>query len=83
MFAEGHGSVLEDEDIRDHVIELKKQLKEYGVSPLRMISITTTLPQYDKILNVFETISSRISKLGALTQEKRGHIAHQLSCGSI
>jgi len=83
VFVEGHGSVLEDEDVRDHVIELKKQLKEYGVSPLRLISITTTLPQYDKILNIFETISSRISKLGALTQEKRGHIAHQLSCWSI
>jgi heterodisulfide reductase subunit A len=83
VFVEGHGSVLEDKAVRDHVIELKKQLKEYGVNPLRLLSITTTLPQYDKILNIFETISSRISKLGALTQEKRGHIVHQLSCWSI
>jgi heterodisulfide reductase subunit A len=82
VFVEGHGSVLEDKDVRDHVIELKKQLKKYGVNPLRLLSITTTLPQYDRILNIFELICSRISKLGALTQEKRDHIAHQLSCWS-
>jgi len=80
VFVEGHGSILEDGDIRDHMSELKKQLKKYDVSPLRLMSITTTLPQYNKILNIFETISSRISKIGGLTQDKRDHITQQLNC---
>jgi len=74
VFVEGHGSVLKDKGVREHVTELKKQLREYGLNPLRLISITTTLPEYKKILNVFETINSRISKLGALTQEKRAAV---------
>jgi len=78
IFIEGEGSVFKNEDVRKHVMQLKKQLKEYGVKPLRLVSITTTLPEYKKILNVFKMFNIRISKFGILTQEKRVTLSKNL-----
>jgi len=46
---------------------------------LRLISITTTLPQYDKILNIFETTNARITKIGPVKHEVRTKIQEKLS----
>ena len=57
--------------MREHEIELKKELRRHGIESLRLIHTTTTIPQYDKILNVFETFVSRISKIGPFPNDKR------------
>jgi len=78
IFVEDHGGVFTEEALRRHVIELKKELRTYGVEPLRLMSFTTTLPEYNKIINVFETLSSRISKMGPLSEETRLKIKEKL-----
>jgi len=78
IFVEGDDSVFTEEMLRDQVTQMKKELANYGVESLRLISISTTLPQYDKILNIFETTNSRISKIGPLSEEKRNSIKQKL-----
>ncbi|MEM3041015.1 MAG: DUF1743 domain-containing protein, partial [Nitrososphaerota archaeon] len=78
VFIEGDDSVFTEEKLREHVIQLKRGLSEYGVEPLRLIHTTTTIPQYDKILNIFETFTARISKMGSLSEEKRAKIEEKL-----
>jgi heterodisulfide reductase subunit A len=79
IFIEGDDSVLTEEKMREHVIQLKKELREYGIKSLRLLSIRTTLPQYNKILNIFETLNERISKLGPVSEETRSKIKEQLA----
>jgi len=79
IFVEGDDSVFKEDALREHVVQLKKELGVYGVEPLRLISITTTLPQYDKILNIFETTSSRISRMGPLSKVTRSRIEEKLA----
>jgi heterodisulfide reductase subunit A len=79
IFVEGDDSVLTEEKMREHVIQLKKELREYGVKSLRLLSIRTTLPQYNKILNIFETLNERISKLGPVSEETRSKIKEQIA----
>lgn len=79
IFVEGDDSVLTEEKMREHVIQLKKKLREYGVKSLRLLSIRTTLPQYNKILNIFETLNERISKLGPVSEETRSKIKEQIA----
>jgi heterodisulfide reductase subunit A len=78
IFIEGDDSLFREDLIRDHVIQLKKELGKYGVESLRLASTTTTLPQYDKVVNLFETLSQRLSTLGRLPEEKRKKIADHL-----
>jgi heterodisulfide reductase subunit A len=79
IFVEGDDSVLTEEKMREQVIQLKKELREYGVKSLRLLSIRTTLPQYNKILNIFETLNERISKLGPVSEEARSKIKEQIA----
>lgn len=79
IFVEGDDSVLTEEKMREHVIQLKKELREYGVKSLRLLSIRTTLPQYNKILNIFETLNERILKLGPVSEETRSKIKEQIA----
>jgi hypothetical protein len=60
------------------VVQLKKELSKYGVESLRLASTTTTLPQYDKVVNLFQTLTQRLSTLGRLPEEKRKKIAQHL-----
>jgi len=46
IFVEDHGGVFKEGVLREHVIQLKKELSKYGIKSLRLISITTTLPEY-------------------------------------
>lgn len=78
ILIEDHGGVFTEEALRQHVTELKKNLGAYGVESLRLMSFTTTLPEYNKVINVFETLSSRVLKMGPLSDEKRLKIKEKL-----
>ena len=74
IFVEDHGGVFTDEALKEQVREMKKELRRYRVQPLRLLSISTTLPQYDKILNVFGTLAARLEKMGLLPEETRSKL---------
>ena len=79
VFVEGDDSPFKEEAVRDHVTMLKKELGAYGIESLRLISISTTLPQYDKILNIFETFNMRVSKIGEVKEEVRAKIREKIA----
>ena len=79
IFVESADSVFKEDMVREHVIQLKKELRKYGVKSLRLISIATTLPEYNKILNIFETLNERIMKLGPVSEETRSKLQEQLA----
>jgi len=81
IFIEGDDSPFREDNVRDHVNSIKKELGKYGVESLRVISTTTTLPQYDKVVNLFQTFDERISKMGRISPEKRQKIAQTLAGG--
>jgi coenzyme F420-reducing hydrogenase delta subunit len=81
IFIEGDDSPFREEGIRDHVNSMKKELGKFGVESLRVVSMTTTLPQYDKVVNLFQTFDERISKMGRIAPEKRKKIAEALIGG--
>ncbi len=78
MFVEGDDSPFAGEKLLKHVNKLKRALQEYGISPLRLQSMTTTIPQYDKTVKLFETVSSRITRLGKITAEERGKMKEKM-----
>jgi heterodisulfide reductase subunit A len=78
IFVEGDDSPFREDQVREHVNQLKKELGNLGVESLRLASTTTTLPQYEKVVNLFETFTQRIAKLGRLTEEKRQKIREHL-----
>jgi len=79
IFVESADSVFEEDMVREHVIRLKKELGKYRVKSLRLLSIATTLPEYHKILNIFETLNERIMKLGPVSEETRSKVREQLA----
>jgi heterodisulfide reductase subunit A len=79
IFIEDHGGIFREEALREHVMQLKKGLSAHGIKSLRLISFTTTLPEYNKVLNVFETFNARISKIGPVPREKRLKIQETLT----
>jgi coenzyme F420-reducing hydrogenase delta subunit len=79
IFVGDHGGVFGEEALREQVIQFKKQLKGYGIESLRLISFTTTLPEYNKIINTFETSNSRVSRIGPLSKETRLKIQEKLA----
>jgi coenzyme F420-reducing hydrogenase delta subunit len=50
---------------------MKKELGKFGVESLRLQSITTTLPQYEKVFSLFDSFVDRIRKIGPVNQQKR------------
>jgi len=79
ILLEEHGGVFTEEALREHVTQLKKELGAYGIESLRLISFTTTLPEYNKVLDTFETLATRLSKMGPLSKEKRLKIQEKLA----
>jgi len=79
IFVEGDDSLFKEDQVREYLTQLKKELAPYGVESLRLISITTTLPQYDKILNIFETTNARITKIGPVKPEVRLKLREKLA----
>jgi len=78
VFIEDHGGVFTEEALREHVTQMKKELRAYGIEPLRLMSFSTTLPEYNKVQNTFETFDERISKMGPLPEETRAKIKEKL-----
>ena len=78
ILLDDHGGVFAEEALREHVVQMKKELKTYGVEPLRLMSFSTTLPEYNKVQNTFETFSARISKIGPISDETRAKIRERL-----
>ncbi|MFQ6081378.1 MAG: hydrogenase iron-sulfur subunit, partial [Candidatus Bathyarchaeia archaeon] len=79
VFIEGEDSVFKADKLRGHVIQLKKQLKQYGVQSLRLVSTTVTIPQYGKLVDAFDVFTKRISKIGRLSMEVRSKIEEELA----
>ncbi len=78
VFVEGDDSLFAGEKLLQHVAELKKELQQYGVSPMRLQSMTTTIPQYDKTVKLFDTVNARIARLGKITAEERAEIREKM-----
>ena len=78
VFVEGDDSPFAGEKLLKHVSKLKRELREHNVSPLRLQSMTTTIPQYDKTVKLFETVSARIARLGKITAKERSKIKEKL-----
>lgn len=79
VLVEGDDSPFAGEKLRQHLIKLKKELRLHKIKPLRLQSIITTIPQYDKTVGLFETINKRISALGKISAEKRSEIREKLA----
>ncbi len=78
IFVEAHDGVFSEKRLRDYVTMLKSELKSYGVEPLRILSTTTTLPEYNKILNVFNTLNKRLQRMGPLKEEVRQKLREKI-----
>ncbi len=79
VFVEDHGGVFKEEALRDQLSQMKKELRPYGIEPLRLVSISTTLPEYHKVLNIFETLVVRLAKMGPVANEKRLKILEKIA----
>ena len=78
VFVEGDDSPFSGEKLREHVSKLKEKLRRHEIESLRLQSMTTTIPQYEKLVNLFKMISSRITRLGKISDEKRKRIQKML-----
>jgi heterodisulfide reductase subunit A len=78
VLIEDHGGVFTEEALREHVTQMKKELGAYKIESLRLMSFSTTLPEYNKVQNTFETFAARISKIGPLSEEIRAKIREKL-----
>jgi len=71
---EGDDSPFAGEKLLSYISDQKRILKERGISPLRIQSITVTIPQYEKATNFLATLCLRISKLGKITERERDNL---------
>ncbi len=78
LLIEGDDSFLKEDQLRDRVIQMKKELGKAGVESLRIQSIATTLPQYEKIFSLFDSFLDRVKKMGPVKPEKREAIKKML-----
>lgn len=78
IFIEGDDSPFREDGVRDHVNSMKKELSKFGIESLRLVSMTTTLPQFDKVVNLFQTFDERMTKMGRVAPEKRKKILEAL-----
>jgi heterodisulfide reductase subunit A len=78
IFIEGDDSPFREDGVRDHVNSMKKELGKFGIESLRLVSMTTTLPQFDKVVNLFQTFDERVTKMGRIAPEKRKKILEAL-----
>jgi heterodisulfide reductase subunit A len=70
ILVEDEGGVLSEKIYREHVNRIRNELQKYGLH-FRFSAISTTLPQYDKLINVFNTMASRINRMGSLSEDSR------------
>ncbi len=79
ILVEGEDSAFTGEKLREHMIQLKKELREYGVESLRLVSTSITIPQYPKLVDTFSVFTERISKIGKLSDDVRSKIESKLA----
>jgi len=77
MLVEDEGGVLSEKVYREHVNRIRNELQKYGLH-FRFSAISTTLPQYDKLVNAFNNMTSRISRMGPLPEDLRLQIQQAL-----
>jgi heterodisulfide reductase subunit A len=82
VLVEGDDSLFKEDQLRERVIQMKKELGKFGVESLRLQSITTTLPQYEKIFSLFDSFVDRIRKIGPVSQQKREELK-KIAAGEI
>lgn len=75
---EGEDSPFTGDKVREHLTRLKKELQLYGVESLRLVSTTTTIPQYPKMVEAFEVFNSRLFKMGPVSPKVRSEIETKL-----
>jgi heterodisulfide reductase subunit A len=78
ILLEDHGGVFTEEALREHTNQLKKQLSVYNIEPMRLMSYSTTLPEYNKVVKVFETFNNRISKMGLVKENVRKNLMEKI-----
>jgi len=78
VLVEGEDSPFAGEKLLQHVAKLKRDLQQYSVSPMRLQSMTTTIPQYEKTVKLFDTVNIRISRLGKIPLEERNKIREKI-----
>ena len=59
ILLEDHGGVFTEEALREHTNQLKKELSVYNIEPMRLISYSTTLPEYNKVINELKKLDLR------------------------
>ncbi len=75
---EGDDGPLRGNALRDYVAKLKKAVAPYGIAPSRIMSTSTTIPQYDKLLNFFEMLTKNVTNAGKVPGEAREKICKTL-----
>ena len=78
VFVEDDDSIFKEDMVRERVMLFKKELGKFGIPPLRLQSTTTTLPQYEKTLTLFDDFVGRVKKMTPITQQKREEIRKYL-----
>lgn len=71
ILVEGDDSLFREDQLRERVLQMKSELNKFGIEALRVQSITTTLPQFEKIFSVFDSFVDRIRKIGPVSRQKR------------
>jgi len=77
MFVEDEGGVLSEEVYKEHINRIRNELQKYGLH-FRFSAISITLPQYDKLVNAFNMMISRINRMGPLSKDSRLRIRQLL-----
>jgi heterodisulfide reductase subunit A len=79
IFVEGDDSIFNRDLLRKRVLQFKNDLRKFGINILRLQPAITTLPQYERTLNLFDVLVGRVKKMSPITQEKREKIKKYLA----
>lgn len=74
LLVEDHGGIFREDVLRQYINEVKRELRKYNIEFLRIMTASTTLPEYRKLQSIFETFTSRIEKMGPLASNVRANI---------
>ena len=77
ILVEDEGGILSEKIFREHINNIRSELQKYGLH-FRLSAISTTLPQYEKLLNAFEMMKSRLNRMGPLSETLRSKLQQAL-----